>query len=106
MMAKKRKLLAVALVMIGATPIFASGPSFRPDTTVDGASLKGWHTLGQADWRTEKGEIVGRPKEGAGGWLVLDHSYQDTALYAEYRCISGCVTGVLFRAQKTSAGGL
>ena len=105
-MARKRKLLAVALVLIGATPMFASGPSFRPDTTMDGASLKGWHTLGPADWRTQNGEIVGTPTKGTGGWLVLDHSYQDTALYAEYRCTSGCVTGVLFRAQKTSAGGL
>src|ERR1700677_177182 len=105
MMANKPMLLVVALVLIGATPTFASGPSFRPDATMDGASLKGWNTFGQADWRTENGEIVGTPKAGAGGWLVLDHSYQDTALYAEYRCVSGCVTGVLFRAQKTATGG-
>ena len=74
-MAMKRRLLLVALVLIGTTPIFASGPSFRPDTTMDGSSLKGWHTFGQADWRAEKGEIVGAPKAGgSGGWLVLDES--------------------------------
>jgi Domain of Unknown Function (DUF1080)/FG-GAP-like repeat len=103
----KHTWLIVAFVLIGATSLFASGPSFRPDTTVDGSSLKGWHTFGQADWRTEKGDIVGTPKEGgSGGWLVLDHSYQDSALYAEYRCNAGCVTGLLFRAEKTSGGGL
>ena len=37
---------------------------------------------------------------------MLDHSYQDSALYAEYRCYRGCVTGVLFRAEKTTNGGL
>jgi Domain of Unknown Function (DUF1080)/FG-GAP-like repeat len=105
-MAKKRGLLLIASTLVGATTLFASGPSFHPDVTMDGASLKDWHTFGQADWRTEKGEIVGTPKAGAGGWLVLDHSYQDTALYAEYRCTGGCVTGVLFRAEKTSSGGL
>jgi hypothetical protein len=105
-MAKKHRLLLLTLTLIGTTPLIASGPSFQPDTKIDGASLKGWHPYGQADWRTEKGEIVGVPKEGAGGWLVLDHSYQDSALYAEYRCTSGCVTGVLFRAEKTPNGGL
>jgi hypothetical protein len=105
-MTKKHRLLLVTLTLIGTTPLFASGPSFQPDSKMDGTSLKGWHPYGQGDWRTEKGEIVGVPKEGAGGWLVLDHSYQDSALYAEYRCAGGCVTGVLFRAEKTSGGGL
>jgi hypothetical protein len=105
-MTKKHRLLLVTLTLIGTTPLFASGPSFQPDTKMDGASLKGWHPYGQADWRVDKGEIVGVPKEGAGGWLVLDHAYQDSALYAEYFCTGGCVTGVLFRAEKTPNGGL
>ena len=106
-MQKKHGLLVVAFALIGAAPIFASGPSFHPDSRMDGSSLMGWHTFGQADWRTEKGEIVGTPKQGGtGGWLVLDHSYQDSALYAEYRCTAACVTGVLFRAAKIADGGL
>ena len=39
------------------------------------------------------------------GWCSTS-PYQDSALYAEYRCSGGCVTGVLFRAEKTSNGGL
>ena len=105
-MGKTHRLLLVAFVLIETTPLIASGPSFQPDTKIDGASLKAWHPYGQADWRTEKGEIVGVPKAGAGGWLVLDHAYQDSALYAEYLCTGGCVTGVLFRAEKTPGGGL
>jgi hypothetical protein len=106
-MRRRYRLLVAGFVLIGATPIFASGPSFRPDLKIDGSSLNGWHTFGQADWHVEKGEIVGTPKQsGTGGWLVLDHSYQDSGLYAEYRCSSGCVTGVLFRSEKTPDGGL
>jgi hypothetical protein len=105
-MTKKHKLLLITLTVIGTTRLFASGPSFQPDTKMDGTSLKGWHPYGQADWRAEKGEIVGTPKDGAGGWLVLDHEFQDSALYTEYRCTTGCVTGVLFRAEKTPSGGL
>ena len=63
-MTKKHILLLASLTFIGTVPLFASGPSFRPDTKMDGTSLKGWHPYGQADWRTEKGEIVGVPKAG------------------------------------------
>src|SRR3984885_15946282 len=103
-MTKKHGLLLLTLTLIGTTSLLASGPSFQPDTKMDGTTLKGWHPYGQADWRTEKGEIIGVPKAGAGGWLVLDHSYQDSALYTEYRCTSGCGTGVAFSAGKTRHG--
>ena len=66
-MTKKHRLLLLTLALIGTTPLFASGPSFQPDSKIDGTSLKGWHPYGQADWRAEKGEIVGTPKDGAGG---------------------------------------
>ncbi len=104
---KKPWLLVTLMVLSGVTLAWASGPSFHPDISVDGSNLNGWHTFGQADWHADKGEIVGTPRQGgSGGWLVLDHSYQDSALYLEYRCTDGCVTGVLFRAEKTSNGGL
>jgi len=41
---------------------------------------------------------------GYGGWLALDRSYQDAALYANFRCNSGCQTGILLRAEKTAEG--
>ena len=79
------------------------GPSFVPDAKFQGSTLAGWHTLGQADWRAENGELIG--KGGAGsGWLVLDHSYQDTGFYAGFRCMGVCDTGVLIRATKTADG--
>src|ERR1700733_11973074 len=48
-----------------------SGPSFIPDGHA--STLAGWHTLGQASWRADQGEIVGDGTNAA-GWLVLDRS--------------------------------
>ena len=37
---------------------------------------------------------------------MLDQPYQDVAVFASFRCPSGCRTGVLLRGEKTSDGGL
>jgi Domain of Unknown Function (DUF1080)/FG-GAP-like repeat len=79
------------------------GPSFVPDAKFAGSTLAGWHTLGQADWRVENGELIGKAT-GNGSWLVLDRSYQDTGFYAAFRCTGVCDTGVLLRMTKTAAG--
>lgn len=103
-MTVKHLLLSAAVVLLGSVPAFAGGPSFHPDVTFRGSSLAGWHTLGQANWRAEDGELVGTPQSGGSGWLMLDRSYQDVGLYAEFRCTGGCETGALFRAEKTADG--
>jgi hypothetical protein len=79
------------------------GPSFVPDAKFAGSQLAGWHTLGQAEWSAENGEIIGKGTAGS-GWLVLDHSYQDTGFYAAFRCTGACDTGVLLRMAKTADG--
>ena len=92
---------AVVLVQVG----FAADPShFRPAPAFNGTSLAGWHQTGQAEWRVEKGEIVGTPKSPAGGWLVLDKSYQDVGFFASFRCAAGCKTGVMLRADASADG--
>lgn len=103
-MVDKSFLLSAAFALLGTAPLFASGPSFHPDVTFTGSTLNSWHTLGQASWRADNGEIVGTPQSGDGGWLMLDHSYQDVGLYAEFRCTSGCETGAIFRVEKTAEG--
>ncbi len=100
----KRFLLSAAFALLGSAPMFATGPSFQPDVTFSGSSLSGWHILGQANWRADNGELIGTPQSGGGGWLMLDHSYQDVGLYADFRCTSGCETGALFRVEKTADG--
>jgi hypothetical protein len=79
------------------------GPSFVPDSKFAGSALTGWHTLGQADWRAENGELIGKAT-GNAGWLVLDHSLQDTGFYTAFRCSGTCDTGVLLRMTKTADG--
>jgi hypothetical protein len=100
----RRISLMVAVAVAAVAPVFAVGPSFVPDTTFQGSSLAGWHTVGQAEWKAENGEIVGKPTSASGGWLVLDRSYQDVGVYLEYKCSAGCETGVLFRGEKTMLG--
>jgi hypothetical protein len=93
------------LASVVLVPLFAVGPSFVRDHAIKATSLEGWHTLGNANWRSEHGELIGTAKPGtSGGWLVLDRSFQDTAFYASFRCTAGCKTGVLLRAEKTAEG--
>jgi hypothetical protein len=101
---KKIYVGATAIGLLLLAQALASGPSFRPDGTIKGASLAGWRILGQADWKAQNGELVGTPKNPGGGWLVLDRSYQDVAFYATYLLSGDCKTGVLMRAEKTPTG--
>jgi hypothetical protein len=100
-------------ILIGAAAIFAAAmavpvsgtrSTFQPDWTFKGSALTGWHVMGQADWRAADGELIGTPKAPEGGWLVLDKSFQDLQLGADFRCATGCKTGVLLRAEKTPTG--
>src|SRR5258706_14766822 len=95
--------LAGAIAILLALPAFA-GLTFIPDSTFKGSSLAGWHTLGDTAWRAQDGEIVGTVKQGGGGWLFLDRSYQDVGFHALFRCVGGCQAGVLIRAEKTPEG--
>jgi hypothetical protein len=99
------QVIAFALFAVVETVAsWAVGPSFLPDVTFHGSNLAGWHTMGNAQWRVDNGEIVGKPTGAGGGWLVLDKSYQDVGVYLEYRCSGGCKTGVLFRGTKSGDG--
>jgi hypothetical protein len=104
-MSRKTFSFAIMLALLGGLPLYGTGPSFQPDKAFEGSSLSGWHTLGDAQWRAENGELIGTPKQaGRGGWLILNRSYQDIGFYAEFRCAPGCVTGVLFRAENSPNG--
>jgi hypothetical protein len=104
-MSKKLALVVPGAAALLAAVLFAAVPAaFVPDTTFKGSSLKGWHTLGQADWRAENGVLIGKPGNPGGGWLVLDQPYQDIGFFASFRCSGDCKAGVLLRAQKTGSG--
>lgn len=51
------------------------GQSFIPDYTFKTSGLKGSHVVGEAEWKTENGELVGKAKPGTGGgWLFYSGS--------------------------------
>lgn len=100
-------LFSVAMA-VAAVGLYAAGPkNFKPDATFTGSALTGWRVLGEAEWKAQNGELVGTAKPGtAGGWLVMDKSFQDVRLFANYRCTGECKSGVLLRARKTPDGGM
>ena len=105
-MSTKTCLSSFAAVFILLSAIFAATHDFTPDYVFRGSSLTGWHTIGQANWRAENGEITATPQSPEGGWLVLDKGYQDLEFYSEFRCADKCDVGVLLRSEKTPDGGL
>lgn len=63
-------------------------PTWRP--LFDGATLAGWHVVGDGQWTVENGEIVGRANnEKLYGLLVSDWSFGDFSLRLKFRCLSG-----------------
>src|SRR4051794_26179009 len=96
--------------MLAAIPamfsiVLAAPHDFVPDFVFTGSSLTNLQRLGRADWRAENGEIVATPQNGD-GWLLLSKGYQDLEFSTDFRCTGPCEAGILFRAEKTSDGGL
>jgi len=101
----RRVLIAAAIVTAAsAGRVRGDRATFMPDWTFTGSTLTGWHLLGDATWRAVNGEIVGAAKTPAGGWLVLDKSFQDVEVGFDFKIAPGAKAGVLVRAEKTPGG--
>ncbi|MBD0333289.1 MAG: DUF1080 domain-containing protein, partial [Chitinophagaceae bacterium] len=88
-----------------AISAFEPSQTFIPDWTFKGSGIAGWQKFGQAEWSVKDGEVVGKVKRnGTGGWLMLDRSYEDVGFRALFRCTGGCEAGILFRITKTGEG--
>src|SRR5436190_132677 len=86
-------------------PLSEFGLSFMPDITFKGSSLKGWHTMGDAEWQAKDGELVGKAKANSnGGWLVMDNGYQDIGFHALFKSTGNSETALLFRMEKINDG--
>ena len=93
-----------ALLSAQTKQVLSPAPEFVPDTTFTGSALAAWQPLGDATWRATNGEIVGTPTSPAGGWLVLNRSYQDLQFFSRVKCDGACTTGLFLRMQKTPTG--
>jgi hypothetical protein len=81
------------------------GLTFIPDHVFSGSSLKGFQVVGDADWGAQEGELIGKAKPGSnGGWLVLNHQYQDVGFHALFKCTGNSETALLFRREKVDRG--
>lgn len=56
----------------------------------DGASLKGWHPVGDGEWTVKDGAIVGTAdKAKLYGLLVSDRTFKDFTVRFKFKCLSG-----------------
>ena len=56
----------------------------------DGKTLKGWHPVGDGEWKVEDGAIVGRAdKAKLYGLLVSDRTFKDFTVRFKFKCLSG-----------------
>jgi hypothetical protein len=98
-------LIGVAILTVGlAGPVQGDRAMFVPDWTFKGNTLTGWRVLGEASFRALNGEIIGTPQTPAGGWLMLDKSFQDVEVGFDFHMPSGAKSGLLLRAEKTPGG--
>jgi len=82
-----RSLFAMAtLILIGLGGTYSTTEAFRQSnnswiTLIDGSTLDGWNTLGDATWELVDGAVQG---DGEPGFLVTAESYSDFQLTFEY----------------------
>ena len=67
-----------------------------PVQLFDGTDLKGWHALGQNQWRAESG-MLRSPQSGSN--IVTDESFTDFKLHIEFRYPKGRNSGVYLRGR-------
>jgi hypothetical protein len=68
----------------------------KPVRLFDGTSLKGWHALGENQWKAEGG-MLRNPKSGSN--LVTDEVFNDFKLHIEFRYPKGSNSGVYLRGR-------
>ena len=92
-----------ALALIAADPAPAKS---KPTPLWDGKTLRGWHVIGQGEWKVENGAIVGRniPSRDF-GHLVSDKSYKDFTVRVVYKAIKGN-SGLYFRIKEAGFSGV
>lgn len=68
----------------------------KPIRIFNGTDLKGWHALGENQWRVTNG-VLRNTK--AGGNLVTDRTFTDFKLHIEFRYAKGSNSGVYLRGR-------
>ena len=75
----------------------AAEPSWGKETPLfNGATLAGWHVIGDSQWRVVGGVLTNAK---AGGNIVTDSSFDDFKLHVEFRYPKGGNSGVYLRGR-------
>lgn len=74
-----------------------------PDYVYKGSSLAGWHTLGNAGWKSSNGIITAKAN-GSASYLMSDKGFQDVHLRSLFKADATTEVGFLFRLQKAGDG--
>ena len=95
-----KRLFSITLALLLALTLAAcAGLSGGPGwvTLIDGdKGLANWNQLGDANWRTEGGNIVA--DKGKGGFLISKESYRDFIIKAEFWAETDTNSGIFIRA--------
>jgi hypothetical protein len=79
------------LLKIEGEPVYG-----EPITLFNGVDLKGWHAMGENQWKVEDG-VLRSLKSGAN--LVSDQTFNDFKLHIEFRYSKGSNSGVYLRGR-------
>ena len=77
-----------AAALLACLSVMSAADAPRLNSIFNATTLAGWHPQGTAEWRVEESSIIGSVKksDNVGGWLVLDHAYEDFILELSLRC--------------------
>jgi hypothetical protein len=95
-----RKSILAAFGAVIAVAAIAAAEEYKWVSLFDGKTLDGWTVRsGQATYRVENGEIVGRTTEGSSNtFLCTNKEYADFTLEFEVKCDPKLNSGVQFRS--------
>jgi hypothetical protein len=68
----------------------------KPIRLFNGTNLKGWHTMGENQWKVEGG-LLRNPRAGSN--LVTDNLFTDFKLHVEFRYPNGSNSGIYLRGR-------
>jgi len=106
----KMAILILGILSLSAplcAPASSTTPSADGFTPVfNGLNLDGWKMQGNASWKVEHGEIVGRPDtaQNTDCWLFSEAEWTDFTLEVEFKVPEKCNSGIAIRMPKEATG--
>ncbi len=92
---------AAASLLVASLALFGCATSPEGEgwmTLLDGTSMKGWYTIGDANWRVQDGAVMADKLTGKqNGFLMTNKMYRDFQLKAEFWVSDNANSGIYMR---------